>query len=43
MVEKLDHSYKDFHLWTVGDGITLMVCIRLFISLITTVSDTSCF
>ena len=33
--------YKDFHLWTVGDGITSMVCIRLFISLITTISDTS--
>nr|YP_010296090.1 NdhG [Solanum aculeatissimum]YP_010346795.1 NADH-plastoquinone oxidoreductase subunit 6 [Solanum capsicoides]UMB50980.1 NdhG [Solanum aculeatissimum]UNZ90627.1 NADH-plastoquinone oxidoreductase subunit 6 [Solanum capsicoides]UZP46761.1 NADH dehydrogenase subunit G [Solanum capsicoides]WNT97496.1 NADH-plastoquinone oxidoreductase subunit 6 [Solanum aculeatissimum] len=33
--------YKDFHLWTVGDGITSMVCITLFISLITTISDTS--
>ena len=33
--------YKDFHLWTVGDGITSMVCISLFISLITTISDTS--
>uniref|UniRef100_A0A3Q7HAL9 NAD(P)H-quinone oxidoreductase subunit 6, chloroplastic n=1 Tax=Solanum lycopersicum TaxID=4081 RepID=A0A3Q7HAL9_SOLLC len=32
---------KDFHLWTVGDGITSMVCISLFISLITTISDTS--
>ena len=33
--------YKDFHLWTVGDGLTSMVCISLFISLITTISDTS--
>nr|YP_010340255.1 NADH-plastoquinone oxidoreductase subunit 6 [Solanum aridum]YP_010346231.1 NADH-plastoquinone oxidoreductase subunit 6 [Solanum hieronymi]UNZ90063.1 NADH-plastoquinone oxidoreductase subunit 6 [Solanum hieronymi]UNZ92580.1 NADH-plastoquinone oxidoreductase subunit 6 [Solanum aridum] len=33
--------YKNFHLWTVGDGITSMVCISLFISLITTISDTS--
>nr|YP_011003552.1 NADH dehydrogenase subunit G [Swertia marginata]WPS65856.1 NADH dehydrogenase subunit G [Swertia marginata] len=27
--------------WTVGDGITWMVSISLFISLITTISDTS--
>nr|ATL60323.1 NADH dehydrogenase subunit 6 [Hillia triflora] len=33
--------YKDFHLWTVGDGFTSMVCISLFISLITTIPDTS--
>lgn len=33
--------YKDFHLWTVGDGVTSMVCTSLFISLITTISDTS--
>jgi len=33
--------YIDCHLWTVGDGITSMVCISLFISLITTISDTS--
>ena len=33
--------YKDFHLWTVGDGITSMVCISLFVSLITTIPDTS--
>nr|YP_009660804.1 NADH-plastoquinone oxidoreductase subunit 6 [Amphilophium gnaphalanthum]QBA67730.1 NADH dehydrogenase subunit 6 [Amphilophium gnaphalanthum]QCS40281.1 NADH-plastoquinone oxidoreductase subunit 6 [Amphilophium gnaphalanthum] len=32
---------KDFHLWTVGDGITSMVCTSLFISLITTILDTS--
>uniref|UniRef100_A0A3Q7FE99 NAD(P)H-quinone oxidoreductase subunit 6, chloroplastic n=1 Tax=Solanum lycopersicum TaxID=4081 RepID=A0A3Q7FE99_SOLLC len=33
--------YKDFHLWTVGYGITSMVCLSLFISLNTTISDTS--
>nr|YP_010296384.1 NADH dehydrogenase subunit 6 [Phlomoides umbrosa]YP_011009466.1 NADH-plastoquinone oxidoreductase subunit 6 [Phlomoides ornata]YP_011009550.1 NADH-plastoquinone oxidoreductase subunit 6 [Phlomoides szechuanensis]YP_011012684.1 NADH-plastoquinone oxidoreductase subunit 6 [Phlomoides pedunculata]YP_011013554.1 NADH-plastoquinone oxidoreductase subunit 6 [Phlomoides franchetiana]YP_011016176.1 NADH-plastoquinone oxidoreductase subunit 6 [Phlomoides congesta]QXL59498.1 NADH-plastoquinone oxido len=33
--------YKDFHLWTVGDGVTSIVCISLFISLITTIPDTS--
>lgn len=33
--------YKDFALWTVGDGVTSMVCTSLFISLITTISDTS--
>ena len=33
--------YDDFHLWTVGDGITLMVCTSIFVSLITTIPDTS--
>lgn len=33
--------YKDFSLWTVGDGVTSMVCTSLFISLITTILDTS--
>jgi len=33
--------YRDFHLWTVGDGITLMVCTSIFVSLITTIPDTS--
>ncbi|XP_061942849.1 uncharacterized protein LOC133667604 [Apis cerana] len=33
--------YKDFHLWTVGDGVTSMVCTSLFISLITTIPDTA--
>nr|QWY85080.1 NADH-plastoquinone oxidoreductase subunit 6 [Diospyros crassiflora] len=32
---------KDFHLWTVGDGITSMVCTSIFVSLITTILDTS--
>lgn len=27
--------------WTVGDGVTLMVCTSLFFSLITTIPDTS--
>ena len=33
--------YKDFNLWTVGDGVTAMICTSLFISLITTIPDTS--
>nr|YP_009318594.1 NADH dehydrogenase subunit 6 [Dracocephalum palmatum]APA17462.1 NADH dehydrogenase subunit 6 [Dracocephalum palmatum] len=33
--------YNDFHLWTVGDGITSIICTSLFISLITTISDTT--
>nr|YP_010974140.1 NADH-plastoquinone oxidoreductase subunit 6 [Salvia grandifolia]WNR56503.1 NADH-plastoquinone oxidoreductase subunit 6 [Salvia grandifolia] len=32
--------YKDFHLWTVGDGVTSIICTSLFISLITTIPDT---
>nr|YP_009491695.1 NdhG [Ipomoea lacunosa]YP_009567145.1 NADH-plastoquinone oxidoreductase subunit 6 [Ipomoea cordatotriloba]AGW98429.1 NADH-plastoquinone oxidoreductase subunit 6 [Ipomoea cordatotriloba]AWI49011.1 NdhG [Ipomoea lacunosa]QBB73768.1 NADH-plastoquinone oxidoreductase subunit 6 [Ipomoea cordatotriloba]QBB73854.1 NADH-plastoquinone oxidoreductase subunit 6 [Ipomoea lacunosa] len=31
----------DFPLWTLGDGITSQVCISLFISLISTILDTS--
>ncbi|KAM0006245.1 hypothetical protein Hdeb2414_s0001g00003921 [Helianthus debilis subsp. tardiflorus] len=31
---------KDFHLWTVGDGINSLVCTNLFVSLITTIPDT---
>ncbi|KAL8505799.1 hypothetical protein ACS0TY_016865 [Phlomoides rotata] len=33
--------YKDFHLWTIRDGVTSIVCTSLFISLITTIPDTS--
>nr|YP_010462299.1 NADH-plastoquinone oxidoreductase subunit 6 [Petrocodon multiflorus]UUJ36100.1 NADH-plastoquinone oxidoreductase subunit 6 [Petrocodon multiflorus] len=33
--------YKDFSLWTVGDGVTSTVCTSLFISLITIIPDTS--
>nr|YP_009581829.1 NADH-plastoquinone oxidoreductase subunit 6 [Isopyrum manshuricum]QBK50240.1 NADH-plastoquinone oxidoreductase subunit 6 [Isopyrum manshuricum] len=32
---------KDFHLWTVGDGVTSLVCTSIFVSLITTILDTS--
>nr|YP_009634785.1 NADH dehydrogenase subunit 6 [Nyctanthes arbor-tristis]QBS49763.1 NADH dehydrogenase subunit 6 [Nyctanthes arbor-tristis]WRK68911.1 NADH dehydrogenase subunit 6 [Nyctanthes arbor-tristis] len=32
---------KDFHLWTIGDGVTSTVCTSLFISLITTIPNTS--
>lgn len=32
---------NDFPLWTLGDGITSQVCISLFISLISTILDTS--
>nr|YP_009365713.1 NADH-plastoquinone oxidoreductase subunit 6 [Digitalis lanata]ARJ61202.1 NADH-plastoquinone oxidoreductase subunit 6 [Digitalis lanata] len=34
-------DYEDLKLWTVGDGITSMVCTSLFISLITIIPDTS--
>uniref|UniRef100_UPI0030E4702C NADH-plastoquinone oxidoreductase subunit 6 n=1 Tax=Myosurus minimus TaxID=59993 RepID=UPI0030E4702C len=33
--------YNDFHLWTVGDGVTSVVCTSIFVSLITTILDTS--
>nr|UDP58383.1 NADH-plastoquinone oxidoreductase subunit 6 [Caraipa heterocarpa] len=33
--------YKDFHLWTVGDGVTALVCTSIFVSLITIIPDTS--
>nr|YP_009937889.1 NADH-plastoquinone oxidoreductase subunit 6 [Salvia petrophila]QNT28103.1 NADH-plastoquinone oxidoreductase subunit 6 [Salvia petrophila] len=33
--------YKDFHLWTLGDGVTSMICTSLFISLITIIPDTA--
>jgi NAD(P)H-quinone oxidoreductase subunit 6 len=33
--------YQDFHLWTVVDGITLIVCTSIFVSLITIIPDTS--
>lgn len=32
---------NDFHLWTLGDGVTSMVCTSLFLSLISTILDTS--
>nr|YP_010712275.1 NADH dehydrogenase subunit G [Corydalis ternata]UGO88563.1 NADH-plastoquinone oxidoreductase subunit 6 [Corydalis ternata]WDA92930.1 NADH dehydrogenase subunit G [Corydalis ternata] len=37
-----DSEYsKDFVLWTVGEGVTSLVCTGLFVSLLTTVPDTS--
>lgn len=33
--------YRDFNLWTIGDGITSLVCTSIFLSLITTILDTS--
>ena len=33
--------YKDFNLWTVGNGVTLLVCTILFGSLMATIPDTS--
>nr|YP_010474151.1 NADH dehydrogenase subunit 6 [Corydalis hendersonii]YP_010474154.1 NADH dehydrogenase subunit 6 [Corydalis hendersonii]UVH68364.1 NADH dehydrogenase subunit 6 [Corydalis hendersonii]UVH68367.1 NADH dehydrogenase subunit 6 [Corydalis hendersonii]WCR63375.1 NADH-plastoquinone oxidoreductase subunit 6 [Corydalis hendersonii]WCR63390.1 NADH-plastoquinone oxidoreductase subunit 6 [Corydalis hendersonii]DBA09363.1 TPA_asm: NADH dehydrogenase subunit G [Corydalis hendersonii] len=37
-----DSEYdKDFGLWTVGEGVTSLVCTSLFVSLITTVPETS--
>nr|AKR80828.1 NADH-plastoquinone oxidoreductase subunit 6 [Xerophyta retinervis]QGQ51696.1 NADH-plastoquinone oxidoreductase subunit 6 [Xerophyta spekei]QVV25057.1 NADH-plastoquinone oxidoreductase subunit 6 [Xerophyta retinervis] len=32
---------NDFHLWTVGDGFTSLVCISILFLLITTILDTS--
>nr|YP_009569650.1 NADH-plastoquinone oxidoreductase subunit 6 [Reaumuria trigyna]QBC69721.1 NADH-plastoquinone oxidoreductase subunit 6 [Reaumuria trigyna] len=32
---------KDLNLWTVGDGVTSLVCTSIFISLITTILNTS--
>lgn len=31
----------NFHLWTIGDGVTSLVCTSIFFSLITTILDTS--
>ncbi len=33
--------YKDLNLWTVGDGVTLLICTILFCLLTATISDTS--
>lgn len=33
--------YKDFRLWTVGNGVTSFVCTSIFVSLITIIPDTS--
>ncbi|KAB2084480.1 hypothetical protein ES319_A05G337100v1 [Gossypium barbadense] len=33
--------YKDFNLWTIGNGLTSLVCTSILVSLITTILDTS--
>ncbi|KAJ8746922.1 hypothetical protein K2173_007690 (mitochondrion) [Erythroxylum novogranatense] len=33
--------YKDFNLFTVGNGVTSLVCTSIFVSLITSIPDTS--
>nr|AJA05769.1 NADH-plastoquinone oxidoreductase subunit 6 [Castanea pumila var. pumila] len=33
--------YKDLNLWTVGDGVTLLICTILFCILMATILDTS--
>nr|WRK84169.1 NADH dehydrogenase subunit G [Polygala sibirica] len=33
--------YKDFNLWTFGDGITFTICTSIFVSLITIILNTS--
>nr|YP_010047781.1 NADH-plastoquinone oxidoreductase subunit 6 [Pilea thymifolia]QPK42388.1 NADH-plastoquinone oxidoreductase subunit 6 [Pilea thymifolia] len=33
--------YNDLNLWTVGNGVTLLVCISMFVLLNTTIRDTS--
>nr|YP_009489879.1 NADH-plastoquinone oxidoreductase subunit 6 [Paeonia brownii]AFM83726.1 NADH-plastoquinone oxidoreductase subunit 6 [Paeonia brownii]AWH11149.1 NADH-plastoquinone oxidoreductase subunit 6 [Paeonia brownii] len=35
------HYSEDFHLWNIGNGVTSIVCTSIFISLMTTISDTS--
>nr|YP_010213985.1 NADH-plastoquinone oxidoreductase subunit 6 [Linum narbonense]UBN07436.1 NADH-plastoquinone oxidoreductase subunit 6 [Linum narbonense] len=32
---------KDWSLWTMGDGVTSLICTSIFVSLITIISDTS--
>jgi NAD(P)H-quinone oxidoreductase subunit 6 len=33
--------YKDFNLWTVGNGLTYLICTSLFVLLITIISNTT--
>jgi NAD(P)H-quinone oxidoreductase subunit 6 len=33
--------YKDLNLWTVGDGVTSIVCTSIFVLLLSTILDTS--
>nr|YP_010923069.1 NADH-plastoquinone oxidoreductase subunit 6 [Halodule uninervis]WJZ45473.1 NADH-plastoquinone oxidoreductase subunit 6 [Halodule uninervis] len=41
MFTKSSEDYNDFRLWTVGDGITLLICISILFSLITTILQMS--
>lgn len=41
MFTKGSEYYKDFRLWTIEDGITSLVCISIFFSLVTTILETS--
>nr|YP_010034566.1 NADH-plastoquinone oxidoreductase subunit 6 [Aponogeton desertorum]QOX09256.1 NADH-plastoquinone oxidoreductase subunit 6 [Aponogeton desertorum]UGC02257.1 NdhG [Aponogeton desertorum]UGC02342.1 NdhG [Aponogeton desertorum]UGC02427.1 NdhG [Aponogeton desertorum] len=41
MFTKGSEYYNDFRLWTVGDGVTSLVCTSIFFSLITTILETS--
>ena len=34
-------DYKDFNLWTVGNGLTALICTSLFVLLITIIPDTT--
>ena len=34
-------DYKDFNLWTVGNGLTALICTSLFVLLITIISNTT--
>nr|QVV96746.1 NADH-plastoquinone oxidoreductase subunit 6 [Illigera grandiflora]UEV86322.1 NADH-plastoquinone oxidoreductase subunit 6 [Illigera rhodantha] len=35
--------YNNFYLWTIGDGVTSLVCTSILFALIITISDTSWF
>nr|YP_010865462.1 NADH-plastoquinone oxidoreductase subunit 6 [Cymodocea rotundata]WGT74371.1 NADH-plastoquinone oxidoreductase subunit 6 [Cymodocea rotundata] len=41
MFTRSSEYYNDFRLWTVGDGITSLVCTSILFSLITTILETS--
>uniref|UniRef100_UPI0030FEB55C NADH dehydrogenase subunit 6 n=1 Tax=Peperomia griseoargentea TaxID=69412 RepID=UPI0030FEB55C len=41
MFMKGSEYFNDFSIWTVGDGVTSLVCTSIFFSLITTILDTS--
>ncbi len=41
MFMNVSDYYKDFNLWTIGNGITSLVCTSIFVSLITIIPNTS--